>query len=172
MNLLKLVWIAGLAVVVCQECGRAGSARTAIEPQTFTGDVFGGKHINAYIFPSANVYASWMDYFDIYIRNLESEYRIMMFCKLIYLYICAFYLSWVSCEFATLSSNILYTLVYLLLKWINSVIRIHDKYQSCFLVGLVLTCKASSQIRYILLHYRSSWRELRPLVTPWANGIK
>ena len=83
-----------------------------------------------------------------------------------------FYLSWVSCEWATLSSVILYTLVYLSLKWINSVIRIHDKYQSCFLVGLALTCKASSQIRYILLHYRSNWRELRPLVTPWANCIK
>ena len=147
MNLLKLVWIAGLAVVVCQECGRVGCARTALETQTFTGDFFGGKHINAYIFPSANVYASWMDYFDIYIRNLESEYRIMIFYKLVYLYICAFYLSWVSCECATLSINILYTLVYLLLKWINSVIRIHDKYQSCFLVGLALTCKASSQIR-------------------------
>ena len=172
MNLLKLVWIAGLTVVVCQECGRTGCAGTALETRTFAVIVFGGKHINAYIFPSANVYASWMDCFDIYIRNLESEYRIMMFCKLIYLYICAFHLSWVSCECATLSSNILYTLVYLLLKWINSVIRIHDKYQSCFLVGLALTCKASSQIRYILLHYRSSWRELRPLVTPWANCIK
>ena len=96
----------------------------------------------------------------------------MIFCKLVYLYICAFYLSWVSSEWATLSSDILYTLVYLLLKWINSVIRIHDKYQSCFLVGLALTCKASSQIRYILLHHRSNWRELRPLVTPWANCIK
>ena len=93
MNLLKLVWIAGLAVVVCQECGKTGCAGTALEPQTFPRDSFGGKRINAYIFPSANVYASWMDYFDIYIRNLESEYRIMMFYKLIYLYICAFYLS-------------------------------------------------------------------------------
>ena len=164
--------IAGLAVVVCQECGRTGCAGTALETRTFAAIVFGGKRINAYIFQSANVYASWMDYFDIYIRNLESEYRIMMFYKLIYLYVCAFYLSWVSCEFATLSSDILYTLVYLLLKWINSVIRIHDKYQSCFLVGLALTCKASSPIHYILLHYRSSWRDLRPLVTPWANGIK
>ena len=95
------------------------------------------------------------------------------------LYICAFDLSWVSWEPATLSSkiatlvcDILYTLVYLLLKWINSVIRIHDKYQSCFLVGLALTCKASSQIQYILLRFRTNWRELRPLVTPWANGIK
>ena len=97
------------------------------------------------IFLFADVYASWIDYFDIYTRNLESEYRIMIFCKLVYLYICAFYLSWVSCEWATLSSDILYTLVYLSLKWINSVIRIHDKYQSCFLVGLALTCKASSK---------------------------
>ena len=172
MNLLKLICIAGLAVVVCQECGRTRCARTALETITFTGNVFGRIHINVYISPFANVYASWMDYFDIYTRNLESEYRIMIFYKLVYLYICAFYLSWVSCEWATLSSNILYTLVYLLLKWINSVIRIHDKYQSCFLVGLALTCKASSQIRYILLHYRSNWRELRPLVTPWANCIK
>ena len=168
MNLLKLVCIAGLAVVVCQECGRTRCAGTALETITFTVNVFGGKHIKTF----ANVYASWIDYFNMYTRNLESEYRIMIFCKLVYLYICAFYILWVSCEWATLSSNILYTLVYLLLKWINSAIRIHDKCKSCFLVGLALTCKASSQIRYILLHYRSNWRELRPLVTPWANCIK
>ena len=63
-------------------------------------------------------------------------------------------------------------MIYLLLEWSNSVIRIHDKYQSCFLVGLALTCKASSQIQYIFLRFRTNWRELRPLVTPWANGIK
>ena len=125
---------------------------TALETTTFLGNVLGGKHINAYIFPFADVYASWIDYFDIYTRNLESEYRIMMFCKLVYLYIFSFYLSWVSCEWATLSSVILNTLVYLSLKWINSVIRIHDKYQSYFLAGLALICKASSQIRYILFH--------------------
>ena len=103
----------------------------------------------------------------------------MKFYKLAYLYICAFDSSWVSWEPATLSSkiatlacNILYTLVYLLSEWSNSVIRIHDKYQRCFLVGLALTCKASSQIQYILLRFRTNWRELRPLVTPWANGIK
>ena len=214
MNLLKLVCIAGLAVVVCQECGNnsngtfplAISVRvyailavlreftaaianisealgsyiqkvmvfdnkevitrcvgvlqntimrgatilpcycTALETTTFAVNVLGGKHINAYIFPFANVYASWIDYFDTYTRNLESECKIMIFCKLVYLYIFAFYLSWVSCEWATLSSVILYTLVYLSLKWINSVIRIHDEYQNYFLVGIVLTYKASSQI--------------------------
>ena len=132
MNLLKLVCIAGLAVVVCQEWGITRCVGTALETTTFAVNVFGEKHINAYIFPFANVYASWIDYFDTYTRNLESECKIMIFCKLVYFYICAFYLSWVSCEWATLSSVILYTLVYLSLKWINSVIRIHDKYQSCF----------------------------------------
>ena len=135
MNLLKLVWVVGLAVVVCQECvGTRCATTTADQPQTFPRYSFGGKRFNTYILPSMNVYASWMDYFDRYIRNLESEYRIMRFYKLIYLYICAFDLSWVSWEPATLSSkittlasHILYTLVYLLLKWINSVIRIHDK---------------------------------------------
>ena len=58
MSLLKLVWIVGLAVVVCQECGRARCARSADEPRSFPRYVFGGKRINVYIFPSANVYAS------------------------------------------------------------------------------------------------------------------
>ena len=168
MKLLKLAWVVGLAVVVCQECvGTRCATTTADPPQTFSSYSFGGKRFNAYILPSTNVYALWMDYFDRYIRNLESEYRIMKFYKLVYLYICAFSLSWVSWEPATLSSkiaalacNILYTLVYLLLKWINSVIRIHDKYQSCFLVGLALTYKASSQIQYILLRFRTNWKEL------------
>ena len=161
MNLLKLAWVVGLTVVVCQECvGTRCATTTADQPQTFPRYSFGGKRFNAYILPSTNVYASWMDYFDRYIRNLESEYRIMRFYKLIYLYICAFDPSWVSwgpatlsSKIATLASDILYTLVYLLLKWINSVIRIRDEYQSCFLVGLALTCKASSQIQCILLRF-------------------
>ena len=180
MKLLKLARVVGLAVVVCQECGGARCATaTADPPQTFSSYSLGGKRFDAYILPSMNVYASWIEYVDRYIRNLESEYRVMEFYKLVYLYICAFSLLWVSWEPATLSSkiatlacNILYTLVYLLLKWINSVIRIHDKYQRCFLVGLALTYKASSQIQYILLRFQTNWRELRPLVTPWANGIK
>ena len=83
MHLRKLVWIVGLAVLVCQECRRAGSTLTADEPRMFPRYVFGGKRLNAYIFPSADIYATWMNYFDIYIINHESEYRIMMFYKLI-----------------------------------------------------------------------------------------
>ena len=145
VGVLQNTIMCGLTILPCY-C-------TALETTTFSVNVLGGKHINVYIFPFANVYASWIDYFDTYTRNLESECKIMIFCKLVYSYIFTFYLSWVSCEWATLSSVILNTLVYLSLKWINSVIRIHDKYQSYFLVGLVLTCKASSQIQYILLHY-------------------
>ena len=113
------------------------------ESTTFPGNVSAGKHINAYIFPSADFYASWVNCFDTYTENLESEYKITIFYNLVYLYIFAFYRSWVSCKWATSSKVIPYTLVYLSLKWIISVIRIHDKYQSYILVGLALTCKAS-----------------------------
>ena len=154
MNLLKLVCIAGLAVVICQECGNNSNGTfplaisvlvyailavlrestaaitniskvlgsciqkvmvfdnkeeitrcvgvlqntiicgvtilsyycTALETTTFAVNVLAGRHINAYIFPFADVYASWIDYFDTYTRNLESECKIMIFCKLVYLY--------------------------------------------------------------------------------------
>ena len=164
MNLLKLLWVIGLAAVVC---GSTGSVESAFVPPTVPGDSFGGKRFNAYILPSTNVYASMMNSFDRYIKNLESEYRTMKFYKLAYLYICAFDSSWVSWEratllskIATLACNILYTLVYLLSEWSNSVIRIHDKYQRCFLVRLALTCKVSSKIQYVLLRFRANWREL------------
>ena len=78
MNLLKLVWVVGPAVMVCQECvGTRCATMTADQPQTFPRYSFGRKRFT-------NVYASWMDYFDRYIGNLESEYRIMRFYKLIY----------------------------------------------------------------------------------------
>ena len=152
MNLLKLVCIAGLAVMVCQKCGNNNNGTftlalsvlvytilavlreftatitnvgevlmsyiqkvmvfddkevitrcggilqntimrgvtilpyycTALETTTFAADVFGGKRINAYIFPFAKVYAYWVNYFDTYTRNLESECKIMIFSKLVY----------------------------------------------------------------------------------------
>ena len=170
MNSLKLKWVIGLTTLVC---GNGERLEPADSPLTVPPESFGGKRLCAYILPYTNVYASWMNYFDRYIKNLESEYRTMSFYKLTYLYICAFDSSWMTWERATLSSkiatlacNILYTLVYLLSEWSFSVIRIHDKYHRRFLVGLALACKASSQIQYILLHFCTNWRELRPLVTP------
>ena len=80
---------------------------------TFPGKISAEKHINAYIFPSADFYASWVDCFDTYTKNLESEYKITIFYNLVNLYIFAFYLSWVSCNWATSSKVIPYTMVYL-----------------------------------------------------------
>ena len=173
MNSLKLKWVIGLATLAC-------GSRESLEPaDSVPPDTFGGKRLCACILPYTNVYASWMHYFDRYIKNLDFEYGTRSFYKLVYLYICAFDSSWMTWERATLSSkiatlacNILYTLVYLLSEWSFSVIRIHDKYHRQFLVGLTLACKASSQIQYILLRFRTNWKELRPLVTPRAYGIK
>ena len=93
MNSLKLKWVIGLATLVC---GRAGCVEPAVSPPVIPPGCFGGKRLCACILPYTNVYASWMHYFDRYIKNLESEYRIMRFYKLAYLYICAFDSSWVS----------------------------------------------------------------------------
>ena len=48
----------------------------------------------------------------------------------------------------------------------------HKKYQSINLIGLALAEKAHVKNRSFLNHNRLYWRELRPLVTPWAWPIK
>ena len=145
-------------------------------PTTFAKNVLAGKRLDAYIIPSADFCASHVDYLDTYTVNLESDYNFMVFYNLryiyIYIYIFTFYRSWSSCNWATYSKVIFYTLVYFSFNWIVSVIRSHDKYQSLILIGLALTGKASSGIQYILFHFRSYWRGWRPLVTPWACCIK
>ena len=144
------------------------------ESTTFTRNVSAGKHVDAYIFPSADFCASCVYCLDIYTVNIESDYNFTVFYNLryIYIYIYTFYRSWMSCNWATDPKVILYTLVYFSLNWIVSVIRIHDKYQSFILIGLALTEKASSRIQCISFHFRSYWRGWRPLVTPWAGCIK
>ena len=176
LNSLKLKWVIGLATLACDSREDFDPADSLL---TAPPDVFGGKSLCAYILSHTNVYASWMHYFDRYIKNLDFEYETRSFFKLVYLYMCAFDSSWMTWERATLSSkiatlacNILYTLVYLLSEWSFSVIIIHDKYHRQFLVGLMLACKAGSQIQYILLRFCTNWKELRPLVTPRAYGIK
>ena len=62
------------------------------ETTTFPGNVSAGKYTHAYLFPSTDFYASWVNCFDTYTKNLESEYKIMIFYNLVYLYIFAFYL--------------------------------------------------------------------------------
>ena len=85
MNLLKLKWVIGLATLVC---GNGERLEPADSPPAVPPDSFGGKRFYAYILPYTNVYASWMNCFDRYIKNLDSEYGTMRFYKLAYLYIC------------------------------------------------------------------------------------
>ena len=56
-------------------------------PATFPKNVLAGKHLDAYIFPSADFCASRVDYLDIYTVNLESDVNFTVFYDLIYLYI-------------------------------------------------------------------------------------
>ena len=93
----------------------------------------------------------------------------------IYIYIYNVYRSWASCNWATYPEVTLitiYTLVYFSSKMIVLMIKSHDKYQSLILIGLAREEKANSGIWSVLVHYRSYWREWRPLVTPWAFCIK
>ena len=122
---------------------------------------------------------SQLRYFEKYIYNLDFEYAIRGFFKLVYLYIPAFdsfRMIWnqttLSSEFVTLPCNKLYTLVYLLSDWSFSVIIIYDKYHRQFLFWLTLICNVILRNQCFLLHSCTSWEELRPLVTSRAYGIK
>ena len=148
---------------------RSQEYSTLSEP-TLTRNVLAGKHLDTYIFPSVDFWASRVYYLDTYTVNLESDDNFTVFYDLIYIY--TFYRSWSSCNWAIYPRAILYTLAYFSLNSIVSVIRIHDKYQNLILIGLALTEKASSRIQYILFHFRSYWRGWRHLVTPLPGRIK
>ena len=125
------------------------------EPE-FARDILAGKRSHAYIFPSADLWASCLYYFNIYIVNLESDHSFTIFYKLIYLYIYNVYRSWASCNWATypevISVNIC-TLVYFSSNLISLLTKSHDEYQSLILIGLARAEKANSRNRSILVHY-------------------
>ena len=66
----------------------------------------------------------------------------------------------------------MYTLVYFSSKVNLLIIKSYNKNQSINLIGLAHVEKAYSENRLFLGHNRPYWRELRPLVTPWARCIK
>ena len=179
-GMLNVTWPEGKSVIATSSRSSRSSEpakhRTHIltEP-TFARDVFGGKTFHAYIFPSTDFWASCLYYLNIYIVNLESDHNFTIFCELIYSYIYNVYRSWAACNWATypevISVNIC-TLVYFSSNLIILLIKSHDKYQSLILIGLARAEKANSRNRSVLVHYRSYWKELRPLVTPWAFCIK
>ena len=83
-----------------------------------------------------------------------------------------FYRSWPSYKWSTHLPAILYTLVNFTSNPLHSVGKSHYKFQSIIVNRLALWKKANAAIQYFLGHYRSCWREWRPLVTPWAWCIK
>ena len=64
-------------------------------PTTFAKNILAGKHLDAYIFPSADFCASRVYYLDIYTVNLESDVNFTLFYDLIYLYIYIYFLLFV-----------------------------------------------------------------------------
>ena len=93
----------------------------------------------------------------------------------IYIYIYDLYRCLLSCKWASYPGALAvktYTLFYFSSKVSLLMIKSHDKYQSIDLIGLAHVEKAYSRNQLFLVHNRPYWRELRPLVTPWAWCIK
>ena len=67
---------------------------TLSEP-TLTRNVLAGKHLDTYIFPSADFWASRVYYLDTYTVNLESDDNFTVFYDLIYIYINIYFLPFV-----------------------------------------------------------------------------
>ena len=73
---------------------------------TVAQNILAGKRSDTYIFPSADFCAFQVYYFDTYTVNLELDDNFKVLFHLIYLYICAFYCSWASCNSATYPEDI------------------------------------------------------------------
>ena len=84
INSLKCKWVIGISTLAC---GNGERLETAASPP----DSFGRKRSWAYIRSYTNISASWMNDFDRYIKNLDSEYGTMSpISWLIYVYVLMF----------------------------------------------------------------------------------
>ena len=87
----------------------------ALSCETLALIVLAGKRFSTYIFPEANFGVFQMYCFGRYMVNLELKDHFKILFHRVYLYIYAFYGSWVSCNSATYSGGIsddIYSLVY------------------------------------------------------------
>ena len=129
-----------------------------------------GKCFKAYLRLFSDLCASCRVDLRSYTVNLEFNNKFKKIYDRIYLYIYDLYRCLLSCTWALAVKT--YTLVYFSSKVSLLMIKSHDKYQSIDLIGLAHVEKAYSRNRLFLVHNRPYWRELRPLVTPWAWCIK
>ena len=94
-GMLNVTWPERKSVIGTSSCSSRSSelakSRTHIrchgyaEPE-FARDVLAGKRFHAYIFPSADFWASRLYYLNTYIVNLESDHNFMIFYEHIYLF--------------------------------------------------------------------------------------
>ena len=131
-----------------------------------------GKYLNPFIFLFVALYVSYSTYFITYTVNLVSDISFTAFWVLKYVYINVFYRSWPSYKWSTPLPAILYTLVNFASSPLHSVGKSHYKFPSIIINRVALWKKANVVIQYFLGHFRSCWREWRPLVTPWAWSIR
>ena len=134
-----------------------------------------GKRSKAYLRLFSDLCASCHIKLRSYTVNLEFDDKFKIIYNHIYLYIYDLYRCLLSCKWASYPGAFAvktYTLVYFSSKASLLMIKSYDKNQSIDLIGLAHVEKAYSRNRLFLGHNRPYWRELRPLVTPWAWCIK
>ena len=129
-----------------------------------------GKCFKAYLRLLSDLCASCHINLHFYMVNLEFNDEFKRIYDHIILYIYDIYRYLLSCKWAHAVK--MHTLVYFSSKVNLLMIKSHDKYQSINLIGLAHVEKAYSRNRLFLDHNWPYWRELRPLVTPWAWCIK
>ena len=134
-----------------------------------------GKRYEICLSPFSDLCASCRTQLRSLLINLEFRKRFKVIYVYIYLYIYRLCHCMLSCKWAS-SLEIfvikMYTLVYFSSKVILLMIKSHKKNQCINLIGLAHVGKGYSGNRLFLAHNRPYWRELRPLVTPWAWSIK
>ena len=143
--------------------------------KTLTQNILAGKCFYAYTCPSTGFDGFKAYYFNRYTVNLELCDNFKVIFDSVCLYIIASYRSWTFCNLATFLVEIsadMYTLVYFSPELVLLMFKSHDEYQSYILAGLGHIEKAKFENRSIFVHNRSYWREWRPLVTPWSDGIR
>ena len=134
-----------------------------------------GKCFKLYLRLLSDLWASCHINLRFYMVNLGFDDKFKRIYDHIILYIYDKYRYLLSCKWASYPGALavkMHTLVYFLSKVNLLMIKSHDKYQSINLIGLAHVEKTYSRNRLFLDRNRPYWRELRPLVTPWAWCIK
>ena len=177
----KKLWSFGIRPILAKtglrnlRLGNVFGGTFSIRSGNTTETFLAGKRSGAYLRLFSDLCASCHVKLRSYTINLEFGDGFKIIYSRIYLYICDLCRCLLSCKWASYPGALavkMYTLVYFSSKVSLLMIKSYDKNQSINLIGLAHVEKATSRNRLFLGHNRPYWRELRPLVTPWAWCIK